>query len=451
MPLKSGTSKKTIANNIREMEASGHPHDQAVAAALHNAHPNGGKNMADGGEVDKNEPGLQDVSASDFLAPFLLGPAITKAGADLPAALEGLGEAGEVTLGRAAPAMEETAPGEVTAYVKGVQKGAPGTEDVKIYGVKGSPEKLKELFGDEAPGSVPESVLREKGILPAQTVNIPQQNAPNAYAKGGPVLRSSLQHQVPNGMMARAMSDGGLVDILKHFISGSPVDTAVKKDASDAAAADAIDPVVNISSDTAKGMANGGYPHVTFMENAPLSKVKEVTHLEGAPKDMKKPETGEKYAAGGTVTAGIKGFGTEGSYNLDPADATMSVDHLKDTTEYNLRHAEEHLDKAKEAVDRLHKVGEDAHIPKSILDSLHNLENAKNSTIAPQPDINDTISMAKGGKTPHFLEELKKGALHEQMGVPEGNKIPAKKLEKAANSDNEMLRKRAQFAINAKK
>ncbi len=45
MPLKGGKSKEVISNNIREMEASGHPHDQAVAAALHNAdkYARGGK------------------------------------------------------------------------------------------------------------------------------------------------------------------------------------------------------------------------------------------------------------------------------------------------------------------------------------------------------------------------------------------------------------------------
>lgn len=47
MPLKPGKDEKTIGKNISEMEASGHPHDQAVAAALHNANPNGG--MAEGG------------------------------------------------------------------------------------------------------------------------------------------------------------------------------------------------------------------------------------------------------------------------------------------------------------------------------------------------------------------------------------------------------------------
>ena len=241
MPLNPGKDKKTISKNIEEMQASGHPHDQAVAAALHNAHPNGGKNMADGGEVDKDEPGLQDATASDFLLPFLLGPSAKGAAEELPAALKGLGEAGEVTLGRGAPAMEEAAPGEVTAYVKGIQKGAPGTEGVKIYGVKGSPAKLKELFGDEAPGSVPEHILRAKGILPADTMNIPQ-NAPNAYAKGG------------------------IVDKLKS-------------DKTDAQKADDIDPVINASTDIPKGYAEGGFPHVTFMENGTPEEAKKTVHL----------------------------------------------------------------------------------------------------------------------------------------------------------------------------
>lgn len=37
MPLKSGSSKKVISQNIREMIHSGHPQKQAVAAALNNA------------------------------------------------------------------------------------------------------------------------------------------------------------------------------------------------------------------------------------------------------------------------------------------------------------------------------------------------------------------------------------------------------------------------------
>lgn len=37
MPLKKGKSKKVIGENIKEMEASGHPKKQAIAAALETA------------------------------------------------------------------------------------------------------------------------------------------------------------------------------------------------------------------------------------------------------------------------------------------------------------------------------------------------------------------------------------------------------------------------------
>ena len=39
-----------------------------------------------------------------------------------------------------------------------------------------------------------------------------------------------------------------------------------------------------------------------------------------------------------------------------------------------------------------------------------------------------------------------KGALHRSLGVPEGEKIPKAKIEKAANSDNPKLAKRARLA-----
>ena len=47
--------------------------------------------------------------------------------------------------------------------------------------------------------------------------------------------------------------------------------------------------------------------------------------------------------------------------------------------------------------------------------------------------------------------KIKKGALHRELGVPEGKKIPAKKLAKAAKSKNPKLRKRAELAKTLKK
>ena len=46
---------------------------------------------------------------------------------------------------------------------------------------------------------------------------------------------------------------------------------------------------------------------------------------------------------------------------------------------------------------------------------------------------------------------LKKGALHKQLGVAKDKKIPVSAIRKAAGSSNETLRKRAQFALNARK
>lgn len=43
MPLKKGKSRKVISENIKEMEASGHPKKQAIAAALNNARKSGAK------------------------------------------------------------------------------------------------------------------------------------------------------------------------------------------------------------------------------------------------------------------------------------------------------------------------------------------------------------------------------------------------------------------------
>jgi hypothetical protein len=44
----------------------------------------------------------------------------------------------------------------------------------------------------------------------------------------------------------------------------------------------------------------------------------------------------------------------------------------------------------------------------------------------------------------------KPGALHAQLHVKAGEKIPAKKLEKAAHSSNPLLKKRAVLAENLK-
>ena len=53
------------------------------------------------------------------------------------------------------------------------------------------------------------------------------------------------------------------------------------------------------------------------------------------------------------------------------------------------------------------------------------------------------------GRTPLKLH-LQKGALHADLGVPQGENIPAKKLA-IKPGDSALEKKRKQFAINAKR
>lgn len=43
MPLEKGKSRKVIGHNIKEMESSGHPKRQAIAASLNQARKSGAK------------------------------------------------------------------------------------------------------------------------------------------------------------------------------------------------------------------------------------------------------------------------------------------------------------------------------------------------------------------------------------------------------------------------
>jgi hypothetical protein len=56
MPLKKGTSQKTISSNISEMIHAGHAKDQAIAAALSTAR----KSRAEGGEMQSDLPDAPD-------------------------------------------------------------------------------------------------------------------------------------------------------------------------------------------------------------------------------------------------------------------------------------------------------------------------------------------------------------------------------------------------------
>lgn len=66
MPLHHGTSQKTISSNISEMIHAGHPHDQAIAAALNVAK----KSRAGGGQIPKplRKDDVVDSAAKDSRA-----------------------------------------------------------------------------------------------------------------------------------------------------------------------------------------------------------------------------------------------------------------------------------------------------------------------------------------------------------------------------------------------
>lgn len=57
------------------------------------------------------------------------------------------------------------------------------------------------------------------------------------------------------------------------------------------------------------------------------------------------------------------------------------------------------------------------------------------------------VAMNKGGIK---IKKSHEGLLHKDLGVAEGKKIPAKKLEKAEHSSDPAVKKRAVFAENAK-
>lgn len=250
MPLHEGKSKKVISENISEMEASGHPHDQAVAASLHNAHPNGGKNMAEGGTSDstdsirQNDPGIQDATLSDFLAPYLMGPVAGRMAEGVLPALEGLGEAGAIKLG--------SGEGESLA-AKAAQRLAPKMEE-DIAGAT-----TRDIVGPQVGETVP---------LRSSTPGMPELNV----KYNGPMMKDSPGLSPELKEMAKQPMFNLDKDIPAHMGDVMhPVDSTVAKSTLEARG-------YKFPDSYAKG-GEVSYPHVTFMEDETPEKVKETVHL----------------------------------------------------------------------------------------------------------------------------------------------------------------------------
>ena len=73
----------------------------------------------------------------------------------------------------------------------------------------------------------------------------------------------------------------------------------------------------------------------------------------------------------------------------------------------------------------------------------------KGKTIIRKDDPNEVTEYAKGGKTWIKGAIKNPGALHKQLGVPQGETIPAKKLAKAAKASG-TLGRRARLAQTLK-
>ncbi len=73
------------------------------------------------------------------------------------------------------------------------------------------------------------------------------------------------------------------------------------------------------------------------------------------------------------------------------------------------------------------------------------------ATVKKRRDNTDFLQFAEGGSTDKWIQGAikKPGALHKQLGVPEGKKIPAKKLAKAAKAPGK-LGQRARLAETLK-
>lgn len=121
--------------------------------------------------------------------------------------------------------------------------------------------------------------------------------------------------------------------------------------------------------------------------------------------------------------------------------SNAKVDKVNPGAKYGSRSGEKRIDTS-EMTKKLpsYKEGTDR-VPSDQVAVLH-----KDEAVVPKHEADKQRSGKHNVSLYRAMHHLNKGGLHRALGVPEGEKIPADKLAAAKRSNNEHVRKMAQFA-----
>jgi len=244
MPLDKSKSKKAIGNNIETEQKAGKPHDQAVAIALHTAHPNE-KGYAEGGLVQEEKPDAfyeqvgqetsnginHDMDAvKDFLMQLYNSKGVPEAGSTL-----GTDNTGLQGLANQAAGVPSNAPSRGYAHGGMVQGYAPGGEVT-------DPNEITDTSGIDAianAGAPPIQFNPQAGLPLAPAPQAPLNVDPNAITnylsqqkaalgKYGPEQQMAVSNDIlgrQNGVRGTIANAGaGLADALMQGVAraGNP-------------------------------------------------------------------------------------------------------------------------------------------------------------------------------------------------------------------------------------
>jgi hypothetical protein len=156
MPLQAGTSPSVISENVRDMIRAGHPPRVAVAAALHNAHP---ERRALGGGMAPHIPGLGQHMGGMGIKPAI-SPHVSM---HMPSMLPRRDDGGAVA---PTPGLQPNAANSAPIARSYIQRFA-----------QMSPEQLQEMvarLGNSPLAGIAQQVLKQKQTTP---------QAPSSYAQ----------------------------------------------------------------------------------------------------------------------------------------------------------------------------------------------------------------------------------------------------------------------------